>query len=581
MRTTNTGDVPAPHAAPSQAKNGAGPADDVDDVVFDAGSLSFVQDWVVDEGDSGAAGAAADVEPERQDPRQSNPNRRLGVGAQPKKSQQERPEPSAFEKKMLRKRQRQELSDAIAGEMDTHGVVDDDDDVCAESKTASFKKKKKKNRSGREEPDAAPAVPAGAAAAAAAASPASAAGEQEPMEIQDGAKAAAKAAAAAAATRGDGGETSGHKKDSEGEHRGRKRKARRKKNKPAEAGVAGEGKEAAADDDASAGPSADVDASGTAAAAADAEMPSQTSVTVVEQHTSVGAQDHKDSGGRNSREVEPGEAKKQRRGWGKARSKSSAAPAEDAGEIEGASRGERGGGTEAGERRLRKKTRSKQKNIRKDKRPAGERPAHLRAGDPEFRGRGLTQETRKFLGLPAEDDSSDAPPAGWGKPGEPWAKPVFLIDKKPRRLPEHLRSGAGGEDGGGGELETVQSGERGDAASVDPAEPRAASTKTGREAAPALAGKTKSKYKNLASPPDASRTSAKKGKKDKRKRTSSGAADAERRASPAAEGAATLSSAKAKSKYKNLTLPPGASNISAVKGKQDKGNGPTRGAVTV
>lgn len=90
MRTTNTGDVPAPHAAPSQAKNGAGPADDVDDVVFDAGSLSFVQDWVVDEGDSGAAGAAADVEPERQDPRQSNPNRRLGVGAQPKKSQQER-----------------------------------------------------------------------------------------------------------------------------------------------------------------------------------------------------------------------------------------------------------------------------------------------------------------------------------------------------------------------------------------------------------------------------------------------------------------------------------------------------------
>lgn len=89
MRATNRGDVPKPHVPPGQAKNAADPAEDV---VFDAGSLSFVQDWVVDGGDSGGAGAGAavDVEPAREDPRQSNPNRRLGVGAQLKKSKQER-----------------------------------------------------------------------------------------------------------------------------------------------------------------------------------------------------------------------------------------------------------------------------------------------------------------------------------------------------------------------------------------------------------------------------------------------------------------------------------------------------------
>lgn len=89
MRATNRGDVPRPHVAPGQAKNTAVSGEDV---VFDAGSLSFVKDWVVDGGDGGAAATAtaADVEPERVDPRQSNPNRRLGVGAQPKKSKQER-----------------------------------------------------------------------------------------------------------------------------------------------------------------------------------------------------------------------------------------------------------------------------------------------------------------------------------------------------------------------------------------------------------------------------------------------------------------------------------------------------------
>ncbi len=89
MRTTNRGDVPMPHAPPGQAKN---TPDLADDVVFDAASLSFVQDWVVDggAGSGGGGTAAAEIEPERVDPRHSNPNRRLGVGAQPKKSKQER-----------------------------------------------------------------------------------------------------------------------------------------------------------------------------------------------------------------------------------------------------------------------------------------------------------------------------------------------------------------------------------------------------------------------------------------------------------------------------------------------------------
>lgn len=81
MRSINRGDVPAPHVAPGAGKNAADPGEDV---VFDAGSLSFIQDWV-----DGADGQEAiEPEPERNDPRQSNPNRRLGVGAQPKKSKE-------------------------------------------------------------------------------------------------------------------------------------------------------------------------------------------------------------------------------------------------------------------------------------------------------------------------------------------------------------------------------------------------------------------------------------------------------------------------------------------------------------
>ena len=85
MRTSNRGDVPAPHVACSEEKAAADPAQDV---VFDAGSLSFVQDWVG--GADGSADATTEGELDRHDPRQSNPNRRLGVGARPKKAKQER-----------------------------------------------------------------------------------------------------------------------------------------------------------------------------------------------------------------------------------------------------------------------------------------------------------------------------------------------------------------------------------------------------------------------------------------------------------------------------------------------------------
>lgn len=84
MRTSNRGDVPAPHVAPRAATY---PNDPAEDVMFDPGSLSFVQDWV--EG-AGGKEETPEVEPVREDPRKSNPNRRLGVGAQPKKPKQDR-----------------------------------------------------------------------------------------------------------------------------------------------------------------------------------------------------------------------------------------------------------------------------------------------------------------------------------------------------------------------------------------------------------------------------------------------------------------------------------------------------------
>lgn len=363
---------------------------------------------------------------------------------------------------MLRKRQRQELSDAIAGEMDTHGVVSDDKDGDGESKTASFKKSNKK-REGQGEGDATALAPLPASAAAKKKS------KKSKKDKQDGAE------AAVTAVTGGGDETAAGEEDGEGEKQGRKRKARRKKSKSAATEVVAEG----------AG----------AAAAAGAEAAPQTSAAIVEeQQSSVVVE---------AETADQGEPKKQRRGWGKARPKPAAAsvPARGADQSSDAVEGER----KVDERRPRKKTRSRQKNIRKDKRPMEKRPSYLRAGDPEFSGRGLTDETRKFLGLPA-DDFGDAPPAGWGKPGKMAATPVCLVDKKPRRLPEHLAaeggdgSDDGGDDGGGGggggRVETVEAGADIGVA-MEPTGQRAPSTAAGRKKAPAKKYK-KSKYKNLA-----------------------------------------------------------------------------------
>eukprot|EP00903_Cladosiphon_okamuranus_P018079 g16638.t1 len=468
MRATNRGDVPTPHVPPGQAKNETDPGEDV---VFDAGSLSFVKDWVVDGGDSGAAGAAAaavDVEPAREDPRQSNPNRRLGVGAQPKKPKQERPEPSALEKKLLRKRQRQELSDAIGGEVDTHGVVNDDKDGDVESKTASFKKKNSKRRGGPgDEQDATALDP-----------PASSAGEtrskkskKSNKDKQDDAEAGVKVGVdeTTAGEEGGRGGGEGEHGEREGEKHGRKRKARRKKNKSATAEAVAEGAKAAA---------------------AAAETTPQTSAAIVEQHQpSVEAE---------SEAADDGQTKKQRRGWGKARPKPIAAPTPNPPEGANQASDAAEDGWKVDERRPRKKTRSKQKNIRKDKRPLEKRPSYLRAGDPEFSGRGLTDETRKFLGLPA-DDVGDAPPAGWGKPGKVPAKPVFLIDKKPRKLPKHLAPEGIGYGHGAEAAEAVV--RTSAAASVGKSKSKS---------------KSKSKYKNLTLPTGASKTSSKETQRGQR-----------------------------------------------------------------
>lgn len=96
------------------------------------------------------------------------------------------------------------------------------------------------------------------------------------------------------------------------------------------------------------------------------------------------------------------ETRKQRRGWGK---KGPSKPSEVTQDSEAKSclEGNTVYNDNAEGRLKRKKKRSRQKNIRKDKRPLDQRPAHLRVGDPEFSGRTLTSATRKALGLPADE----------------------------------------------------------------------------------------------------------------------------------------------------------------------------------
>lgn len=53
--------------------------------------------------------------------------------------------------------------------------------------------------------------------------------------------------------------------------------------------------------------------------------------------------------------------------------------------------------------RRRKKTRSKQKNIRKDNRSHEDKPEYLRLDSEIYRGRELTEETKRHLGLQTEE----------------------------------------------------------------------------------------------------------------------------------------------------------------------------------
>lgn len=56
--------------------------------------------------------------------------------------------------------------------------------------------------------------------------------------------------------------------------------------------------------------------------------------------------------------------------------------------------------TQSKTKRKRKKVRSRQKNIRKDNRPARDKPSHLVLGTGNYGGRALTPETRKAMNLP-------------------------------------------------------------------------------------------------------------------------------------------------------------------------------------
>lgn len=318
------------------------------------------------------------------------------------------PEPSALEKKLLRKRQRQELKDAIAGEVDTHGIADNDKDGEGDSKTASFKGKQRgRQKIAQQAVESAKDIAEDVVETSVAA-----------VEVLGETAKVVESSSTIAGGDKQRGDNDDGDVEGQGEKQGRKRKARRKKGKAGAAEIAEEVKVA-------------LEMPPPATAAQDQQPQTKESVE-----------------GENAQEQEPG-AKKQRRGWGKARSQQSTPSETDRGDP---ANGE--ADRESHSRNFRKKTRSKQKNIRKDKRPMDQRPAHVRAGDPEFSGRGLTEETRTFLGLPATEDSSNAPPAGWGKPGKMADPPGWVIDTKPGLATHNLS--VDGE--GGGKVDSADSG---------------------------------------------------------------------------------------------------------------------------
>mmetsp|Transcript_1239 Transcript_1239/g.2839 ORF Transcript_1239/g.2839 Transcript_1239/m.2839 type:complete len:265 (+) Transcript_1239:110-904(+) len=92
-------------------------------------------------------------------------------------------------------------------------------------------------------------------------------------------------------------------------------------------------------------------------------------------------------------------------------------------------------------KRKRKKTRSRQKNIRKDNRSIEDRPTHLVRGSADYAGRPLTFETKKKLGIARTDQQQTAKAFGGN-----WAEEkveTSVVDKSTR---DRRQSGAKDEN---------------------------------------------------------------------------------------------------------------------------------------
>ncbi|CAM9829412.1 unnamed protein product, partial [Discosporangium mesarthrocarpum] len=333
----NPGDIPAPHRPLGASKK----SNVDDDVVFNAGALSFVEDWVADGGGSVDAGDVVDPEPTIGGQSQQQ---RLGLGAETKRPpKKHREDPTALEKKLARKRRRQQEEAELMREVSLHGVVEDgDDDGIGGSKTASFSAKKARSHAPGTQEQA----------------------DRTGAELQD--------------------------KVASGLSEGRKQRKIDEKVNGGERGV----------------PS---------------DMVRGRRVKEDANHTRDGV-----------------DKPKKRRGWSKGHTgskdegttksivsgtKLTPKLSEDAHapvpEPEPTAPGAAVSGDPVPRPPPRRKTRSRQKNIRKDKRPLDKRPPHLRLGNPEFSGRPLTEETRQRLGLPQVDDKASAPSLGGDQSPDP------------------------------------------------------------------------------------------------------------------------------------------------------------------
>ncbi|KAG5182442.1 hypothetical protein JKP88DRAFT_263258 [Tribonema minus] len=310
------GNVPAPHDPRSHSKNraareAAAAADaEAADLVFDAGSLSFVQDWLGEKSSTGGDAAVIHEQKSQPQPRRHG-KQGLGAEARPKMKQSDVRDSKAngaLLKKLSKKRRR-------AGEYDSDAVAaaeTSDDDEAGKSRTRSIAQKKR------------PSPPAAAAASQSARDARTSKKQKKKKSKGSGGDAASAKASESAAYAGDDGEEVG---------------------------------EAALHHDAS---TAEPDDQAAAAAA-----------------TSGAAANHANASYSNV-----------------------------------------DGDGQAAQRK-RTKTRSRQKNIRRDKRDTAQRPAHLQPGSDDFRGRAMTDETRQRLGLPSGAGDDGAAMLTWAVDKQP------------------------------------------------------------------------------------------------------------------------------------------------------------------